>query len=168
MNRLFSFIFRRNKGQQPLGTMHIRSHQRYRGSGLLSVRVIADGPTNVLEIDHEKKNELLTTLTAPSSSSPMYHLDLHFPAGVGISVVGSIGYEAEELIYVLVNNLHIEYSDKNRKQLIDAKIDTLLISNQLLTTIKPCFLYTGSAEDSPVPSAIRLQINWQKFKNNFT
>jgi hypothetical protein len=108
--------------------MHIRSHQRYNGSGVLSVRVIADGPTNVLEIDHKKIIDLPITPTIVSPLSTIYHLDLHFPVGVGISVIGSIGYESEELIYILVNNLHIKYNDKDNERSIGATIDTLIVS----------------------------------------
>lgn len=111
--------------------MYIRSHQRYKGSGVLSVRVIADGPTNVLEIDHKKPADQSIIPTIRSSLSTVYHLDLHFPVGVGISVIGSIGYESEELIYILVNNLHIEYDDKDNEQSIEATIDTLIV----------CFVY---------------------------
>jgi hypothetical protein len=122
------FIFSRNENQLPLATMHICSHQRYKGCGVLSVRVIADGPTNVLEIDHKNSIDLPITPAILTSSSTIYHLALCFPAGVGISVIGSIGYESEELIYVLVNNLHIEYDDNDNEQSIQATIDTLIVS----------------------------------------
>jgi hypothetical protein len=101
--------------------MHIRSHQRYKGSGVLYARIIADGPTNVLEIDHSKITKLPSTTSVLSST--IYHLDLHFTAGVGISVVNSI----EELIYLLVNNVHIEYKNKHHEQSIGTTIDTLIV-----------------------------------------
>jgi hypothetical protein len=106
--------------------MHIRSHQHYQGSGVLYARIVADGPTNVLEIDHSKitKSPSITSVL----SSTIYHLDLHFTAGVGISVVNAIGYESEELIYLLVNNVHIEYKNKDQEQSIGATIDTLIVS----------------------------------------
>ncbi|CAF3844146.1 unnamed protein product [Rotaria sordida] len=156
-----------NKNLLPAATMHIRSYQRYKGSGVLYTRVIADGPTNVLEIDHIKTTDSPIITTILSSSSTIYHLDLHFPFGVGISVVGSIGHESEELIYVLVNNVHIEYNDKDHEQSIEATIDTLIISNQLLTTTKPCLLYASYTKDPSTQSAIRLQVNWKKFNANF-
>jgi hypothetical protein len=112
----------------PLATMHIRSQQRYRCSGILSVRVIADGPTNVLEISDRRANDLPLAITPPPPLSTTYHFQLHFPAGVGISVVGSIGHESEELIYLLVNNLHIEYTDKDNERSVEAKLDTLIVS----------------------------------------
>lgn len=122
------FIFSKTENQLPLPTMHIRSHQRYNGSGILSVRVIADGPTNVLEIDHKKPIDLRIIPTISSPLSTIYQLNLDFSAGVGISVIGSIGYESEELIYIFVNNLHIEYNDKDNQQSIEGTIDTLIVS----------------------------------------
>jgi hypothetical protein len=110
----------------PVATMHIRSHQRYKGSGVLYARIIADGPTNVLEIDHSRITKSPSTTSVLPST--IYHLDLHFTAGVGISVVNSIGYESEELIYLLVNNVHIEYKNKDHEQSIGATIDTLIVS----------------------------------------
>jgi hypothetical protein len=106
--------------------MHVRSHQLYRGSGVLSVRVIAEGPTNVLEIHDKTTNDLPITTTVLPPLSTIYRL--HFPAGVGISVVGSIGHESEELIYLLVNNLDIKYTDEDNEQSVEAKIDTLIVS----------------------------------------
>ncbi|CAF4309622.1 unnamed protein product, partial [Rotaria sp. Silwood2] len=156
-----------NKNPLPSVTMHIRSHQRYKGSGVLYTRIIADGPTNVLEIDHIKTTDLPTITTSLSPSSTIYHLDLHFPAGVGVSIIGSIGHESEELLYVLVNNVHVEYNDKDHEKSIEATIDTLIISNQLLMTTIPCFLYATCTRDTSVQSAIRLQVNWQKFNANF-
>jgi hypothetical protein len=123
---MICFIFSKDDNQFPLATMHIRSHPLYKGSGVLSVRVIADGPTNVLEIDHKKPTELPIATTAPSPLSTIYHLD--FPAGVGISLIGSIGHEAEELIYVLVGSLHIEYDERNNERSIKTTIDTLIVS----------------------------------------
>ena len=126
---MIDFIFSKTENQLPLATMHIRSHQRYNGSGILSVRVIADGPTNVLEIDHKKPTDLpIIQRLSYHHHRLIYHLNLHFPAGVGISVIGSIGHESEELIYIFVNNIHIEYNDKNNEQSIEGTIDTLIVS----------------------------------------
>ncbi|CAF0952993.1 unnamed protein product [Adineta steineri] len=152
--------------EKPLSTMYIRAHQRYKGIGILYANVVADGPTNVLEIDHIKSNNLPN----PTSilSSIIYHIDLHFSAGVGISIINSMNHQSEELMYILVNNLHIEYNNKNNEQSIESTIDTLIIGNQLLTTTKPCLLYINSLEDPSIQRAIRFQIQWQKSHTNFS
>ncbi|CAF3239742.1 unnamed protein product, partial [Rotaria sp. Silwood2] len=141
-----------NKTPLPSVTMHIRSHQRYNGSGVLYTCIIAYGPTNLLAIDHIKTTDLPTITTSLSPSSTIYHLDLHFPAGVGVSIVGSIVYESEELLYVLVNNVHVEYNDKDHEKSIEVTIDSLIISNQLLMTTIPCFLYATCTSDTAVQS----------------
>lgn len=115
--------------------MHIRSRRCYKGSGVLFVRIVADGATNVLEIDHIERIDLLNSTSILSSSSAAaavatanLHINIHFPFGIGISVVGSIGYQAEELIYILISNLQIEFNDDNYQRLIQAKIETLTVS----------------------------------------
>lgn len=111
----------------PIATMYICAQQQYEGNGILSVRVLADGPTNVLEIDHKNANDSLNTSSNSLSTNSVYHLDLHFPAAVGLSLIGSIGYESEELIYALVHNLHIIYQDKNNEQSIEGTIENLTV-----------------------------------------
>lgn len=125
-------LFRKNLNSSPVATMHIRSRPQYDGSGLLSVRVIADGPISVLEIDHKKDIKSSTRLAILPRSSTLYHFDLHFPAGVGVSLIGSIGLEAEELMYILVNDLHVEYDDKDHERAIDARIENVTVSNSSL------------------------------------
>ncbi|UJR20376.1 hypothetical protein I4U23_023508 [Adineta vaga] len=157
-----------NINQIPLPTMYIRLYQRYPGSGVLYVCVKADGPTNVLEIDSIKSTDSLSMTTVISTiPSTVYHLDLHLPSGVGISIVNSINHESEELIYMLANNIHIQYDNKDHEQSIEATINTLIISNQLLTTTKPYFLHVTFADNASVQSAIHFQIKWQKLDFNF-
>lgn len=126
------FIFRKNQNQPPVPTMHIRFRPQYDGSGRLSVRVIADGPISVLEIDHKRDNNSSTKLAILPRSATIYHFDLHFPAGLGVSLVGSIGHEAEELLYVFVNDLHVEYDDKDHERAIDARIENIIVSDFLI------------------------------------
>jgi hypothetical protein len=122
-------MFSKNGNLYPPVAMHIRPYQQYKGSSVLSVRIMADGPTNVLEIDDIESNNLPTISTVSSSpSSTAYHIDLHFEAGVGISVVGSIGHESEELIYALINNFHMKYKDKDNERSIEATISTMSVS----------------------------------------
>ena len=107
--------------------MHIRSQQQHPGSGVLSVRVIADGPTNVLEINHLESIDVPTPTNLVPPQLLIYNLNLHFPSGVGISLIGSVGHESEEFIYVLVNNIRIEYNDKNNEQSIEGTIESLIV-----------------------------------------
>ena len=165
----------------PLPTMHIRPRRRLKGSGLLSVRTYADGPTRILEIANVKtsnssdniKTEASTTTAATSLTTmdvtpPMiYRLDLRLEAGVGVSIISSMGRESEELVFMIFNDIRLGYKDENNEQSIDATIGTIIISNQLLITSTPCLLYATYVEDTSIQSAFRLQANLQKPSANY-
>jgi vacuolar protein sorting-associated protein 13D len=163
----------------PLPTMHIRPHRRLKGCGLLSVRTYADGPTRVLEIanvstlnstENLKSTALTTTsmtTTTDTAPSVFYRLDLRLEAGIGVSIISSMGHDSEELIYMILNDIHLEYKNENHEQSIDATIGTIIVSNQLLMTSTPCLLYATYVEDTSIRSAVRLQASLQKPTANY-
>jgi vacuolar protein sorting-associated protein 13D len=160
----------------PLPKMHIRPHRRLKGSGLLSVRTYADGPTRVLEITNVKtsnsaeslKTEALTTpTTSDKISSMIYRLDLRLESGIGVSIINSMGRESEELVYIIFNDIRLGYKDENNEQSIDGTIGTIIISNQLLMTSTPCLLYANYLEETSIQQAVRLRANLQKPSANY-
>ncbi len=160
----------------PLPKMHIRPHRRLKGSGLLSVRTYADGPTRVLEITNVKtsnsaeslKTEALTTpTTSDKISSMIYRLDLRLESGIGVSIINSMGRESEELVFILFNDIRLGYKDENNEQSIDGTIGTIIISNQLLMTSTPCLLYANYLEETSIQQAVRLRANLQKPSANY-
>ena len=167
----------------PLPTMHIRAHRRLKGSGLLSVRTYADGPTRILEIANVKtsnssdalKSEVLTskpsttttttttTTTLSETIPPMiYRLELRLESGIGVSIISSMGRESEELVFIIFNDIRLDYKDENNEKSVDATIGTVIISNQLLMTSTPCLLYATYLEDTSIRSAVRLQASLQQ------
>ncbi|CAF0865083.1 unnamed protein product [Adineta ricciae] len=169
-----------NKGGSiisPTPAMHIRPHRRLQGSGLLSVRTYADGPTRVLEIANvttsspaeTPKSETVAISPMISNNTPamIYRIDLRLEVGIGISVINSMGRESEELLYIILNDIHLEYKDENNAQTIDATIGTIIISNQLLMTSTPCLLYATYEDDVSIHSAVRLQASLQKPSANY-
>jgi vacuolar protein sorting-associated protein 13D len=162
----------------PLPTMHIRPHRRLKGSGLLSVKTYADGPTRILEIADVKtsnssdslKSEVSKTPTTTSDNIPsmIYCLDLRLEAGIGVSIISSIGRECEELVFMIFNDIRLEYRDENNEQSIDSTIGAIIISNQLLmTSTPPCLLYATYMEDTFLKAAVRLQAILQKPSANY-
>lgn len=165
----------------PLPTMHIRPLRRLKGSGLLSVRTYADGPTRVLEIadvktSHSPENlkahlptPAVTTATSSveTVSKTLHRIDVRLAAGIGVSIISSMGPESEELVYVIFNDIHLEYSDENDEQSVEGTIGTIIVSNQLLMTSTLCLLYAAYEEDSAVRSAVRLQASLQKPNANY-
>jgi vacuolar protein sorting-associated protein 13D len=169
--------FNEGKMLPPLPTMYIRPHRRLKGSGLLSVRTYADGPTRILEITDLKtsnssdnlKSEVLPTPTPTDNvSSMIYHLDLRLDSGIGVSIINAMGRESEELVYIIFNNIRLLYKDENNAHLIDGTIGAIIISNQLLmTSTPPCLLYATYGEDTSSHSAVRLQALLQKPSANY-
>ncbi|UJR35531.1 hypothetical protein I4U23_028285 [Adineta vaga] len=166
----------------PSATMHIRPHRRLQGSGLLSVRTYADGPTRILEIANVKtsnslenlKSKALTTATATTIStisndipSMIYRFDLRLEAGIGVSVINSMGRESEELLFIILNDIRLDYKDENNEQSINGTIGTIVVSNQLLMTSTPCLLYSTYEEETSIQSAVRLQASLQKPSANY-
>ncbi len=160
----------------PLPTMHIRPHRRLKGSGLLSVRTYADGPTRILEItnfktsnsaDNLKSETLTTTTTSDSIPSMIYRLDLRLEAGIGISIINAMGRESEELVFIIFNDIRLYYKDENNEKSIDGTIGTIIISNQLLMTSTPCLLYAPYLEETSIQSAVHLKASLQKPSANY-
>ena len=165
----------------PSPNMHIRPHRRLKGSGFLSVRTYADGPTRVLEIANVKTSHssdtlkvdpstpAVTTTTSSVETIPpsVHRIDLRLAAGIGVSIISSMGPESEELVYMIFNDIHLEYSDENDEQSVEGTIGTIIVSNQLQMTSTLCLLYAAYEEDSPVKSAVRLQANLQKPTANY-
>jgi vacuolar protein sorting-associated protein 13D len=163
----------------PSPTMHIRPRRRLKGSGLLSVRTYADGPTRVLEIANvktsassqnanplEQVNSIANALTA--DISPIAHrLELRLAAGIGVSIISSMGHESEELVYIIFNDIHLEYKDENDEHSINGTIGTIIVSNQLLTTLTPCLLYAASTEDSTIQAAVHVRASLQKSSSSY-
>ncbi|CAF2761002.1 unnamed protein product [Rotaria sp. Silwood2] len=166
----------------PLPTMYIRPRRRLQGSGLLSVRTYADGPTRILEIANVTttypsdnfKLETLTSTTDTASlttddniSSMAYSFNLRLESGIGVSIISSKGRESEELVFMIFNDINLAYKDDNNEQSIDCTIGTIVISNQLLMTSTPCLLYATYVEDASIRSAFCLQASLQKPTANY-
>lgn len=166
----------------PLPTMHIRPRRRLKGSGLLAVKTYADGPTRVLEISDVKasnpseqsKTETntssvvsKTTNTTETTSTVVHRLELRLEAGIGVSIISSMGHESDELVYMILNDIHLKYNDENNDHTVDATIGAIIISNQLVVTSAPCLLYMTYDEDKALRAAVQLQARLQKPTANY-
>ncbi|GIY47635.1 vacuolar protein sorting-associated protein 13D [Caerostris extrusa] len=140
------------------------------GSGVLSVKVIPDGPTRVLQITDFKKKQVVTR-TSPSSDwivvdetfnnklndTESSHslkdsylqtsnglddielqISLQIPKGLGISMVN---YLSEELIYIWLHNIMVEYNKTLSYHTLDGSIKDIQVDNQLRDAEKPVMLY---------------------------
>lgn len=168
-----------NRLLDPIPRMFIRPHRRLKGSGLLSVRTYADGPTRVLEISDVKssnsvdtpKNEATTRDNSEeqeqAASSTVYSVELRLESGIGLSVISSVGHESEELMYMIFNDIYLKYVDREDYRSVDSKIGAIIVSNQLVTTSTPCLMYATFSEESAVRAAVCFTAILQKSSANY-
>ncbi|XP_074642818.1 intermembrane lipid transfer protein VPS13D-like [Tubulanus polymorphus] len=147
------------------------SRQKLRpGSGLLSVRVVPDGPTRVLQITDiafkayaqssspvtdwvvinrqqpcsKPPNTSLTEVTEKTVITEL-GVDLQFSfqlQGFGVSLVNHV---PEELIYLQMEEIQLEYMRRDGEQTMEVLIRDIQIDNQLLGCICPLVLYVTPA-----------------------
>jgi len=166
------------------------SRQRLRpGSGLLGVRVTTDGPTRVLQINDmkqtreksfakaeepdwlETKRPWLVTHAggagikrkeSDASSSNLGELQvvLLLKGGLGISLVNKD--PGEELVYVCLTNIVIDYQSLPTAQLLDGSVQSFQIDNQVADSSMPIVLYlspSSKTDDGRHLPAIHFAIN---------
>lgn len=144
------------------------SRQKLRGgSGVLAVKVVADGPTRVLQITDIRQKQLVSltsstsdwvvleerekpklssqeTPKAPESSNDTpgsthdLQLIFHLSSGLGVSVINHL---SEELVYLLLNNIMVEFVQNAGGQTLDCSIQNLQADNHLLNAEQPVMLY---------------------------
>ena len=132
---------------------HFTKHYIPPGSGALTVRILADGPTRVIAIDDSEAistlppvpaaldgNDLDEGIPGPASQplSPTtaaasattdgwdVEAEVEMPAGVGISVI-----DYEELIYVSSDRIAVIFSSTAAAHSLDVKVAKVQIDNQL-------------------------------------
>ncbi|XP_076807510.1 intermembrane lipid transfer protein VPS13D-like [Clavelina lepadiformis] len=120
-------------------------HKLIPGSGMLSLKVIRDGPTRVLRIvDIRQKRAkvfaketdwTLLEYNAESSSKSAaglgskFSVSMSMPKGVGISLISNA---PEELLYLTMNGVHLNVSGSGTEQIFSLRVQKTQIDNQLL------------------------------------
>eukprot|EP00050_Salpingoeca_kvevrii_P000824 m.156882 g.156882 ORF g.156882 m.156882 type:complete len:3776 (-) comp10222_c0_seq1:35-11362(-) len=136
---------------KPAGTQLFPRNQNFTrekippGSGLLSVRVVAEGSTRVLEIkddgvsqvavdddwlklSHVTENEPEARRRTEGASTTRLAVDLALPGGVGLSIINSAGVE---LLYLSGRGIEVRYSMDDKVHSVDIGVNHLQIDNQL-------------------------------------
>uniref|UniRef100_T1J4D0 UBA domain-containing protein n=1 Tax=Strigamia maritima TaxID=126957 RepID=T1J4D0_STRMM len=121
------------------------------GSGMLSVKVVADGPTRALQIADIRNKGTITMTTQHSDwvvieeskitkisleeennsvnkTTWNLHVSLLMKNGIGLSLVNSI---PEELIYFTFTNILIDYTRTQKGQTLDGSIENIKMDNEL-------------------------------------
>ncbi|KAM4652130.1 intermembrane lipid transfer protein VPS13D [Discoglossus pictus] len=141
------------------------------GSGVLSVRVIPDGPTRVLQITdfNQRRTERfssemdeLAELDQRKFKSPEAENELevlvNLQEGIGISLINKM---PEELVFASLTGINIHYTHQAAHQVLELSIQTVQVDNQLIGSTQPAMLYVTpkSIESEEMEHGPAIQVN---------
>uniref|UniRef100_A0A8C2EHE7 Vacuolar protein sorting 13 homolog D n=1 Tax=Cyprinus carpio TaxID=7962 RepID=A0A8C2EHE7_CYPCA len=132
---------------EPLPEQQFINQKMRPGSGVLSVQVLPDGPTRVLQVRpyHLKPYEMESVL-------------VNLEEGVGLSLVNKL---PEELVFATLSGIEVHFTHTAASQMLELTVKDIQVDNQLLGTTHPVMLCVtpGSSENSAVDSGCALQVN---------
>ncbi|XP_069096842.1 intermembrane lipid transfer protein VPS13D isoform X1 [Pleurodeles waltl] len=152
------------------------------GSGVLSVQVIPDGPTRVLQITDfsQRRSERSSSelddflelekqqLMRPDEEQEL-EVMIKLNGGIGVSLINKV---PEELVFASLIGIHVHYTQLATNLVLELSIQDVQVDNQLLGSTQSVLLYVSprSTEDEPAEAGPALQINTVKFpsKNALT
>uniref|UniRef100_A0A1A7YHK4 Vacuolar protein sorting 13D n=1 Tax=Iconisemion striatum TaxID=60296 RepID=A0A1A7YHK4_9TELE len=152
------------------GPEHQFINQKMRpGSGVLSVQVLPDGPTRVLQISDFNQRRVVRSSTSPEQDKckedvmekkPEQELEVfvNLDEGLGVSLVNKV---PEELIFTTLSGLNVHFTRTASSEVLELSIQNIQVDNQLLGTTQPVMLWmTPSSGDSEInDSSPALQVN---------
>ena len=114
----------------------------------LHLRVIAQGPTRVLQI-FDKRSDLTNNVSSKTSKvdSKESVIPFRMSSSIGHFGVSIIDKSPQELLYVRLSKLQLEYSMRNGGDEISLQVDRLQLDNQLWATPFPCLLHPWTAKN---------------------
>ncbi|KAM6982880.1 intermembrane lipid transfer protein VPS13D isoform 1-T1 [Tautogolabrus adspersus] len=139
------------------------------GSGVLSVQVLPDGPTRVLQISDFNQRRMLRS--SPSTeqekskeevkkTEPEQELEVlvNLEEGLGVSLVNKA---PEELVFTTLSGIDVHFIRTASNEVLELSIQNIQVDNQLLGTTQPVMLcVTPSSSDIGVnDSGPALQVN---------
>ncbi|CAK6974431.1 intermembrane lipid transfer protein VPS13D isoform X2 [Scomber scombrus] len=146
------------------------------GSGVLSVQVLPDGPTRVLQISDFNQRRMIRS--SPSTEQdktkedvkkkePEQELEVlvNLEEGVGVSLVNKV---PEELVFTTLSGIDVHFTRTAANEVLELSIQSIQVDNQLLGTTQPVMLcVTPSSTESGVnDSGPALQVNSVKVPSN--
>uniref|UniRef100_A0A8C4H619 Vacuolar protein sorting 13 homolog D n=1 Tax=Dicentrarchus labrax TaxID=13489 RepID=A0A8C4H619_DICLA len=139
------------------------------GSGVLSVQVLPDGPTRVLQISDFNQRRMIQSLPSTEQDKskeevkkkePEQELELlvNLEEGLGVSLVNKV---PEELVFTTLSGIDVHFIRTAANEVLELSIQNIQVDNQLLGTTQPVMLcVTPSSSVSSVnDSGPALQLN---------
>ncbi|XP_067382192.1 intermembrane lipid transfer protein VPS13D isoform X3 [Channa argus] len=146
------------------------------GSGVLSVQVLPDGPTRVLQISDFNQRRMIRN--SPSTEQdrskeevkkkePEQELEilLNLDEGLGVSLVNKV---PEELVFATLSGIDVHFTRTAANEVLELSIQNIQVDNQLLGTTQPVMLCVTptSSDSSGNDSGPALQVNSVKVPSN--
>lgn len=147
------------------------------GSGILSIRVIPDGPTRALQITDfsQRKSDRssyevdelpvteqeLQKLKNPDTEQELEVL-VKLEGGIGLSLINKV---PEELIFASLTGINVHYTQLATSHMLELSIQDVQVDNQLIGTTQPFMLYVTplSNENEVIETGPAVQVNAVKF-----
>ncbi|XP_053338052.1 intermembrane lipid transfer protein VPS13D isoform X1 [Clarias gariepinus] len=139
------------------------------GSGVLSVQVIPDGPTRVLQISD--LNQRRINRTSPSTeekenkdntqkkdTEKELEVLINLEDGIGLSLVNKV---PEELVFATLSGINLHFTRTATSQVLELSVQNIQVDNQLLGTTQPVILCLtpNPSENAVMESGPALQVN---------
>ncbi|CAN9515953.1 unnamed protein product [Ophioblennius macclurei] len=139
------------------------------GSGMLSVQVLPDGPTRVLQISDFNQRRVIQN--SPSTEKDKNKEDVkkkeleqelevvvNLEEGLGVSLVNKV---PEELVFITLSGIEVHFTRTATNEVLELNIQNIQVDNQLLGSTQPVMLcVTPSSSDSMVSDCgPALQVN---------
>ncbi|KAI3356825.1 hypothetical protein L3Q82_003332 [Scortum barcoo] len=139
------------------------------GSGVLSVQVLPDGPTRVLQISDFNQRRMIRSSSSTDQdknkedvkkAEPEQELEVlvNLEEGLGVSLVNKT---PEELVFAMLSGIDVHFTRTAANEVLELSIQNIQVDNQLLGSTQPVMLcVTPSSGDSSVnDSGPALQVN---------
>ncbi|XP_055275585.1 intermembrane lipid transfer protein VPS13D isoform X1 [Moschus berezovskii] len=147
------------------------------GSGMLSIRVVPDGPTRALQITDfsQRKSDRssyevdelpvtereLQKLKNPDTEQELEVL-VKLEGGIGLSLINKV---PEELVFASLTGINVHYTQLATSHMLELSIQDVQVDNQLIGTTQPFMLYVTplSNENEVIETGPSVQVNAVKF-----
>ncbi|XP_026776549.2 intermembrane lipid transfer protein VPS13D isoform X3 [Pangasianodon hypophthalmus] len=146
------------------------------GSGVLSVQVLPDGPTRVLQISDFNQRRINRTSpsteenqnkenTQKKDTEKELEVSVNLEDGIGLSLVNKV---PEELVFATLCGINLQFTRTAASQVLELSVKTIQVDNQLLGTTQPVMLCVtpNSSESTVVDSGPALQVNAVKLPSS--
>ncbi|XP_069893508.1 intermembrane lipid transfer protein VPS13D isoform X2 [Dipodomys merriami] len=147
------------------------------GSGMLSIRVIPDGPTRALqitdfcqqksdrssyEVDELPVTEQELQKLRSSESEQELEVLVKLEGGIGLSLINKV---PEELVFASLTGINVHYTQLATSHMLELSIEDVQVDNQLIGTTQPFMLYVTplSNENEVIETGPAVQVNAVKF-----